>query len=202
MAHLNPIPEAVLLILAGATANGSFGLLLKRAGPWRWEHIWLIYSLFGMAVIPWAMAASTVPSLPALLATASSEDIARVALYGLGWGVGSVLYGLALKLVGLGLSYAIVMGLTAAIGSLAPLVLLHREKVATREGSLILIGVAIVVAGVVLSGWAGHLKSTAPAESGAIRGRLTSSGKSPCSVRRGCPRPGLRRIGSIAEAAR
>jgi L-rhamnose-H+ transport protein len=82
-------------------------------------------------------------------------------VYGAGWGVGAVLYGLALKLAGMALSFAIVMGMTAAIGSLAPLLLLHAGELATARGHLILAGVALIVAGVALSSWAGHLKRTA-----------------------------------------
>ena len=156
--HILP---GILLILAGAFASGSFGLLLKRDSKWEWQHIWLIYSFFGMLVIPWGLGLATVPGLLRVLASANTGDLTRVFIYGLGWGIGAVLYGLALKLVGLALSYAIVMGLTAAVGSLAPLILLHSHELLTLRGLLIVVGVALVVGGVISSSWAGYLRTAA-----------------------------------------
>lgn len=161
------VVSSILLILMGAFASGSFGLFLKRSREWEWEHVWLIYSFFGMLVIPWVLGLATVPGLLRVLASANASDLARVFLYGLGWGIGAVLYGLALKLVGLALSYAIVMGLTAAVGSLAPLILLHRQELPTLRGLLIVGGVALIVVGVVSSSWAGYLKTEALSRSSA-----------------------------------
>src|SRR5579862_5757992 len=154
--HVGP---GILMILMGAFASGSFGLFLKRSWKWEWEHVWLIYSFFGMLLIPWVLGLATVPGLLQVLASANAGDLTRVFLYGLGWGIGAVLYGLALKFVGLALSYAIVMGLTAAVGSLAPLILLHRQELPTLRGLLIVGGVALIVLGVVSSSWAGYLKT-------------------------------------------
>jgi L-rhamnose-H+ transport protein len=155
------VVSSILLILAGAFASGSFGVFLKRTKDWEWQHIWLVYSVFGMLAIPWALGFLTVPALLRVLSEANAGDLIRVFLYGLGWGIGAVLYGLALKLVGLALSYAIVMGLTAAIGTLAPLILLHRNELFTVKGLLIVVGVVLIVGGVVSSSWAGYLKTAA-----------------------------------------
>lgn len=159
MSHSTDLFQGVLIILAGAFANGSFGLVLKWKSPWKWEHMWLAYSFFAMLIIPWLLGLATVPHMFRVLASADSSDLVLVFLYGLGWGIGSVLYGIALRLVGLGLSYAIVMGLTAAVGSIAPLVLLHRQELGTTKGLLIVLGVAVAVTGVLFSAWAGQLKA-------------------------------------------
>lgn len=155
----------ILLILSGAFASGSFGLALKYT-RWKWEHIWLIYSCFGMVLIPWWMALLTVPDVRGVLAAAGARQAGLVLLYGMGWGIGAVLYGLALRMAGLAISYAIVMGLTAAVGSLAPLVLLHPNELSTARGRLVIGGVALIVAGVALSAWAGRLKGRIPAGKG------------------------------------
>ena len=44
-----------LLILVGAFANGSFGLMLKFIQIWKWEHIWLLFSFFAMLIFPWLL---------------------------------------------------------------------------------------------------------------------------------------------------
>jgi L-rhamnose-H+ transport protein len=162
----------IFLVFLGAFANGSFGLMLKYAKTWKWEHLWLIYSGLAFLVIPWALGFATVSDLPTVLTLANRDDLVKVFLFGLGWGIGSVLYGLALKLVGMALSYAIVVGLTAAIGSIAPLVFLHRSEVFTLRGKVIILGVVLIVAGVVLSSWAGQIKERVRAASPgpAVRG--------------------------------
>ena len=152
----------ILVILTGATANSAFGLGIKFTRSWKWEHIWLLFSVTAMILIPWLLGLLTIESLFAVLAAADGRDLLLVFLFGLGWGVGSVLYGLALKMVGLALSYAIVMGLTAAVGTMAPFVLLHWDDFLTFKGMVISAGVLLVVAGVLLSAWAGKLREESP----------------------------------------
>ncbi len=152
----------ILVILAGSTANSAFGLGLKFTRSWKWEHIWLLFSVTAMIMIPWLLGFLTIESLFAVLAAAEARDLLLVFLFGMGWGVGSVLYGLALKMVGLALSYAIVMGLTATVGTMAPFVLLHWDDFLTVKGMVICAGVLLVVVGVLLSAWAGKLREESP----------------------------------------
>ena len=152
----------ILVILTGSTANSAFGLGLKFTRSWKWEHIWLLFSVTAMILIPWLLGFLTIESLFAVLAAAEARDLLLVFLFGMGWGVGSVLYGLALKMVGLALSYAIVMGLTAAVGTMAPFVLLHWDDFLTVKGMVICAGVLMVVVGVLLSAWAGKLREESP----------------------------------------
>ena len=152
----------VLIILTGSCANSAFGLGLKFTRSWKWEHIWLLFSVTAMILIPWVLGFLTIESLFAVLAAAEVRDLLLVFLFGMGWGVGSVLYGLALKMVGLALSYAIVMGLTAAVGTMAPFVLLHWDDFLTVKGMVICAGVLLVVFGVLLSAWAGKLREESP----------------------------------------
>ncbi|MCY3775949.1 MAG: hypothetical protein OXH11_08185 [Candidatus Aminicenantes bacterium] len=152
----------ILVILTGSTANSAFGLGLKFTRSWKWEHIWLLFSVTAMILIPWLLGFLTIESLFGVLAAADGRDLLLVFLFGMGWGVGSVLYGLALKMVGLALSYAIVMGLTAAVGTMAPFVLLHWDDFLTFKGMVISAGVLLVVGGVLLSAWAGKLREESP----------------------------------------
>lgn len=158
MANEPAITTGIILVLFGAFASGSFGLMLKYCQSWKWEHIWLVYSLIGMLIVPLGMGYATVVGLQDILNSADKRNLGLVFLFGLGWGVGAVLYGVALKAVGLALSFAVVMGLTAAIGSLAPLVLLHASEVPTLRGCVIIAGVLLMVGGVAVAAWAGHLK--------------------------------------------
>jgi len=95
--------------------------------------------------------------------------LARTALFGAGWGVGSVLFGLGIARVGIALAFAIIISLTAAVGSVVPLAVLHPEELATRRGALLFIGLAVVVAGVALCSRAGALKEASAGGAGIAR---------------------------------
>jgi L-rhamnose-H+ transport protein len=148
----------VALISTGAFVDGSLGLALKYIKVWRWEHLWLVYSVLAFSVIPCILVFMTVKNLSEVLKLANSHDLLLVFLFGLGWGCGAVLFGLSLKMAGMALSYAIAVGLGAAVGSFAPLVLLHSQEIFTRRGAAIVGGVFLVIIGVILCSWAGHLK--------------------------------------------
>src|SRR3974377_1981644 len=110
------------LALLGGFLQGSFALPMKRMPSWRWEHTWLVYSGAGMVVFPWAMVLTTVPHFSGVLQAARGTTIMEVVLFGLGWGVGATLFGLGISRVGMALTFAIVLGITASLGPLIPLV--------------------------------------------------------------------------------
>jgi L-rhamnose-H+ transport protein len=144
------------LVLLGGFLQGSFALPMKRMTSWRWENTWLIYSIAAMIVLPWAMAFATVPHLGEVLSRVRGAVIAEVAVFGLGWGVGSTLFGLGIRRVGMALTFAIVLGITASLGSLLPLVVLQPHQLLTHQGYSLLAGLAIVILGIVLCSVAGH----------------------------------------------
>ena len=65
----------VLIILTGACANSAFGLGLKFTRSWKWEHIWLLFSVTAMILIPWVLGFLTIESLFAVLAAAEVRDL-------------------------------------------------------------------------------------------------------------------------------
>src|SRR5271157_4264965 len=129
---------------------------MKRMSAWRWENTWLVYSVAGMVVLPWAMVLATVPHFGEVLHRARGTTIAEVALFGFGWGVGSTLFGLGISRVGMALTFAIVLGLTSSLGSLLPLIVLQPERLFTRQGYALLGGLALALLGTALCSIAGH----------------------------------------------
>lgn len=144
------------LVLLGGFLQGSFALPMKRMPAWRWENIWLVYSVAGMIVLPWATALATVPHIGQVLSSAHGTTLAEVALFGFGWGVGSTLFGLGISRVGMALTFAIVLGITASLGSLLPLIVLQPGQLFTRQGYSLLAGLVMVILGIVLCSVAGH----------------------------------------------
>ena len=143
-------------VLAGGVMNGSFVLPMKKMTGWRWENIWLPYSVVAMVIIPWSFALATVPGLANVYLNSSWSVLAKVMLFGFGWGIGSTLFGLGVSRVGMALGYALILGITASLGSLLPLALLHPERLLSKQGYLLMAGTALVICGLALLSVAGR----------------------------------------------
>jgi L-rhamnose-H+ transport protein len=95
------------------------------------------------------------------LADTPARTLWITALFGFGWGVANVLFGLSVALIGMALTFAIVGGMSAAFGSLIPLVLLTPDRLGTARGRMILFGVALTTGGVAALGTAGRIRERA-----------------------------------------
>lgn len=138
--------------------QGSFALPQKFIRGWAWEKMWLIYSITAMAALPWLMVTAAIPEALWAYPAVGEAVLARTALFGAGWGVGSVLFGLGIARVGIALAFAIIISLTAAVGSIVPLAVLHPDQLAMRRGLLLFAGLAVVIVGVALCSRAGAMK--------------------------------------------
>jgi L-rhamnose-H+ transport protein len=161
----------VLLAVLGGMLNGSFTGPMKFTRNWAWENVWLLYAIVGLLCIPIAIAIITVPDLMSVYRNADPTAILLAVLFGFGWGVGSVLFGLGVSMLGMALGFAIILGLTAAVGSLIPLLLLSPDELFTPRGLSILVGLAIAVCGIIVCAKAGGMKNAAAAD-GVDRSRL------------------------------
>jgi L-rhamnose-H+ transport protein len=166
-------------VLAGGIMNASFVLPMKKMTAWRWENIWLPYSVVAMVIVPWSYALATVPGLATVYLNSSWSVLAKVMLFGFGWGIGSTLFGLGISRVGMALGYALILGITASLGSLLPLALLHPERLLSKQGYLLMAGTALVICGLALLSVAGRRReqeaqaqSTAAANGGFAVGLL------------------------------
>lgn len=153
-------PSIALLVLAG-TMNASFTLPMKFTRNWAWENIWAAWSLWALLVLPALAAYLTVPRLNEVYAQAGVEKLALVATCGVSWGAAQVLFGLAVDSIGIALAFTIVMGLSAASGSLFPLLRLHRNQLLMPAGITVIEGVALVLAGVFVCAIAGRKRESA-----------------------------------------
>ena len=151
---------ALMLVLLAGGMNGSFAVPMKRVRGWQWEHTWFAWSLIGMLVIPVMVAVATVPHLGAVYRTAGLRALALTAFYGMIWGAGTALFGRGIARVGLALSFGIVLGISSSLGTIIPLVMLHRDQLFTTTSMLVLTGVGVIVAGVAASARAGLLRET------------------------------------------
>lgn len=148
----------LLLAAIGGGLDASQALVMSIAKRWRWEAIWLVWAISGCFILPWATAFLLLrdPNPIEVYRAVSPKTLAMVALYGAGWGVGAVLFGLGIIRVGMGLGLGIVVSLTAANGTLLPLLLKHRDRLFTSEAAGVYLSVALLVLGIVLCSMAAH----------------------------------------------
>jgi len=116
------LPEysSLILIAAAGGMQASFPVPMKLTTRWEWENIWLAFGCLGFVLLPGILAAVTVPHLGEVLSSSQSGSLLSAALFGLGWGCGSVCFGLGVKRLGIGLALSIILGLASALGSIIP----------------------------------------------------------------------------------
>lgn len=144
-------------VLSGA-CDGSYGVVMKVTKRWEWENIWLLFSITALGVFPLALALWSMPDLMGVYREASAATIWQTALFGVGWGIGSVCFGLGLYLLGQSIAYTVMMGVIAVVGALVPLLATNPRIVLTEGGLLILLSMIVMIAGVVYCGFAGKLR--------------------------------------------
>jgi len=146
------------LVLVGGILQGLFPVPMKFVRRWNYENIWLVFALSGLVVFPWLLTAITVPHLGEVYHLTPTHSIVAIAGFGLCWGAGATLTGLGLSMLGIGLGFAIILGLSASVGSLVPLLVLTPEKVGTSQGHLYFLGTAVMLVGIGVAARAGALR--------------------------------------------
>jgi L-rhamnose-H+ transport protein len=146
-----------MLVIVASVFQGSFGLGMKFMEPLKWEAWWLVHSLFAMIIIPTAWAYFVTPDLFNVLLNAPSDAVIMAVGFGALWGVGGILFGKSVPLIGISLTYGIVMGVCSAAGGLIPLFTADEVAYQNMIPALpyILGGVALMLIGVALTAYAG-----------------------------------------------
>jgi L-rhamnose-H+ transport protein len=153
-------PGLLFLVIAGIM-NASFTLPMKYARRWAWENTWLAWTVFALLLMPVAVTFSTVPHVNAIYHSSPARVVLNVILSGACWGVAQVFFGLAVDAIGIALTFSLVLGTSAAVGTLVPLIRLHPERMNTPAGHGVLAGVAVVIAGVLVCAVAGRRRENA-----------------------------------------
>ena len=152
-----------LILLVAGVMNASFTLPMKFTRNWNWENTWLVWTLFALVIFPPLAAFATIPHLGQLYGEVATGLIVTVAIFGAGWGIAQVLFGLAVDSIGIALAFSIVLGISAAVGSVIPLIRLHPEKLFTTGGFFTIAGVVLVIVGVAICAIAGRRREAAMA---------------------------------------
>jgi L-rhamnose-H+ transport protein len=148
---------SIILILFAGFFQGTFGLGMKKFAPLAWEAYWLVFSIIGMLCIPIIWASITVPNVTAAIFSVPTSTLLLAVVFGACWGVGAIMFGLAVNYIGMSIAYGISMGLAAAVGSLVPLARIPNIG-ANPAVPLIITGVIVMVVGVGIITVAGVLR--------------------------------------------
>jgi hypothetical protein len=105
------------------STRGTSTLLINALLSAHHENIWFVFVLTGLLLLPWSVTLAMVPSLGEVYHAASLSSLALIAVFGIGWGIGATLVGIAFRMLGISLGFAIILGLSALLGSLVPFLL-------------------------------------------------------------------------------
>ena len=151
------------LVLVAGFFQGTFVLPMTLARKWRWEQIWITFSVLGMLAFNWTLGLLTIPGLMPVFASVPSWDITVLVLFGVGWGTGAVLFGLSMERLGMSLGYPIIMGLIACLGALIPLAVFFPGTLLAPKGLVLLAGTGVALLGIALCSIGGARRQPAAA---------------------------------------
>ncbi len=150
----------VIFHAVGGFAAGSFYIPFKRVRAWSWETYWLVGGLFIWIICPLIAAVATVPELLAVYGGAARSTLLYTFLFGVGWGIGHLTFGLSLRYLGMSLGMGMVLGYCTFFGALLPTLVdgTFLSLFAETSGRCSLGGIAICLVGVFFCSWAGMSK--------------------------------------------
>ena len=159
----HPVVAGVFLVMVAGLMSGTCMLPSKFVRGWKWENVWLVFSVVSLVIIPWILAFIFVDHLSETYRALTPQQLAVPILLGAGWGIAQILFGVSVKRLGLGIAYAIIVGLGAVLGTLVPLFVQQRALAQEHALILILSGVVVMSVGIFLTAWSGQIKERAAA---------------------------------------
>ena len=145
----------------GGVASGSFYVPFRAVKKWSWETYWLVGGVFSWIFVPWFMGSTVSTGLLAVLHATPWDTIGWVYFFGVLWGFGGLTFGLTMRYLGMSLGMAMVLGYCAAFGTLVPPIYhgtFFSNVLPTLSGQVIVLGIAICMAGIAFAGKAGMSK--------------------------------------------
>lgn len=149
----------LFLITVAGICNGSWNaafspstnLAVGERNDFNRHHAFALFQTYAVVLnVPVCLAWAGGPSrVRAILERVPSESIMLVCVFSAVWGVGTLLFGLACRVAGVGLGTNLSIGAVAVIGTLLPL--LVEETLVTPAGAVVCAGLAICCVGLALA---------------------------------------------------
>lgn len=162
----------ILFHSLGGGASGSWYMPYNWVKKWRWEIYWITGGIFSWLIMPFLAVILTIPNWQEIIHASGGSVIRNTYIMGLLWGIGGLTYGLAIRYLGMSLGNSVLLGITSVVGSLGlpvlrdipggaeiiPAGLAFTDLFGSTGGRIVLLGIAILLAGIILSGRAGIKK--------------------------------------------
>src|SRR6202161_1864841 len=147
---------------AGLHSIGAFSSALcytpqNKTKSWSWQTYWMAQAAVCWLILPAVVAALTTPHLRSVLRESPRDAMVRSFLLGFCYGVGGTAFGVAIRFLGLSMTYALSVGTSCVLGTLLPPLLANRlAGLLHHMGSgWVFSGIAIATVAILVSGIAG-----------------------------------------------
>lgn len=166
--HANPFLGGILHAV-GAFSSATCYTPQKKTPQWSWEIYWITQASCAWLILPILGALLTIPNYLDVLASCPRDAMLRSFLLGVLYGFGGLTFGLGIRYIGFSLNYTIAIGISAGLGTIAPLiwdpndglVWTIADKFTSVPGMIVLAGVVLSLVGILFCGWAGALRERA-----------------------------------------
>ncbi len=151
----------ILFALLSAVLLGVYALPSKYTKGFAWENTWGGFFFFGMFVIPIIVTFSLVNDIWAIYAQIPSWVFIAMFALSFCWGIGNILWGFSIDSIGMALAFSLFLGVITSIDTILPLILVpegQESVIGTKVGNIMLFGIATIVSGIALNGYAGILR--------------------------------------------
>ncbi len=151
----------VLLVTLAGLGTGTIAWPMKLMRRQGFEQYWFIGMFVSLLLVPWLVVACCVPSPAEVYAEVGWKPILLCNLFSISWGIANVLYGVCVLRIGAALTGAVLSGFGIAVGVTLPMIFKGSGVFGdapgpfSPAGSVILLGVGIILVGVFLSSLAG-----------------------------------------------
>jgi hypothetical protein len=148
----------VLVVIAGL-GTGSCLWPMRLIRGFRFEQCWFIAMLFGLVLIPWGIVLGAIRDPWTAYAAAGGERLLVSNLFAIAWGIANVLAGICALRIGFSLSGSILTGVGLMVSVVVPMIFprmfTKAPELMSSAGRMIMLGMAVILAGVALSAMAG-----------------------------------------------
>jgi L-rhamnose-H+ transport protein len=156
---------------------------MKTIRRFQFEQYWFVGMLVGLVIMPWLVTPTWCPHALSAYRGISQSLLIKSKLFGLGWGIANVLFGLSCDRIGFALTGRILAGLGVSLGVTLPMAVKasglfsRAPSLTSQAGRIVLYRVALVLVGVVLVSLAGfgrdrELKKSKPASGSFLPGLM------------------------------
>ncbi|MFH1238618.1 MAG: L-rhamnose/proton symporter RhaT [bacterium] len=142
---------------------GSWTIFMRKSEPYQFENFFITFiTLLSFLFILYCLVVTGLDDFVRQLRATSPSVRTWLVVGGIGWGIGQILFGYGINMLGMALGYAIMLGVSMVIGTFITMFLMGGIPPAAPKIVYIYASVGVIVSllGIILSSWAGQMKSS------------------------------------------